>query len=521
MENKNERYLNVTLKNENEEKDEVIISFSGIFKKFKKYFLIWLVTAVVAAALVLAGSAAFAPEQYKSVTALISFTFDGIEEGKDPNGNVFDVNSIKKPAVIEAALTELGYTLDEVEAIRKGLSIEGILPDDARDRITAYKSIYEGESNNALAAAEKMLDLTYYPTQYNVYFNYSATSLSNEAAVEVFNTILECYRDYFFETYGYNEALGSAVVALDYNDYDYAEAVDVFSTTLTTLKSYVTNLASDDTTRFRSSTTGYTFSDLSEAIKAIQSMDLDIISSYITVNNVTKDKDTLIYYYEYRIQNLNRSKTIASENLAAITESINNYEKDTVMIFGNGTENTDTQYTMASDKYNSLIQQKINTQNELSTVTQQIDFYNERLKALKSNPAGSEAKQEKVEADLAKLNEKVNTLIDSVNKTSDEYYNTVTFANAYNILVPASVSSVTRTVGNVVKDSMMIILAIEAILAVAYICVAFVTAIIDENKKKNTLALAAAAAEPESEKEAEAKNEVKSNKQEKNEKKSK
>lgn len=482
MENKDERYLNVVLKNDNQD-DEVVISFPKFFKKLKKYFLVWIVTVVVTVVLTLAGSAIFSADQHKNMTALVSFTFEGIEKGKDPAGNVFDVNTIKSPYVIETALTELKHSLEWVEPVREGISIEGLIPEDAIDRITTYKNVYQTATSGALSAAQAMLDVTYYPTQFKVSFNYAETEFDSSEAVEVFNTILECYRDYFFMTYGYNEALGSAVKALDYTTYDYAEAVDVFSTTLSTLRKYVNTLSSEDTTRFRSSETGYTFADLSEAIKAVQNMDLDLLSSFITVNNVTKDKDTLVFYYEYRIQNLNRERTIAIENLKTITESFNSYEKDTVMIFGNGTEGTDTVSNVASDKYDSLIQQKINAQNDLSTVTQQINFYNDRLKALKSAPAGSNAKKEKVEADLVLLNEKVNELIESVNKTADEYYSTVAFANAYNILVPASSLSVVRTFADIVMDSLLILFILEALIFVGYICFAFVKAIQDENKK--------------------------------------
>lgn len=489
MENKDERYLNVTLKNEKDDKDDVIISLSGIFKKLKKYFLLWVVTAVVALVLTMSGSAVFSADQHKSVTALVSFTYNGIEKGLDPNGNTFDVNTIKNPSVIEAALTQLGYPLDKLESIRQGISIEGIIPSDAIDRITTYKSVYENSQSGALSAAQAMLDVTYFPTQYKIKFNYSATGFDNAEAVEVFNTILNCYRDYFFETYGFNKALGNAVTTLNYTDYDYAEAVDVFNTSLGSLKSYVNTLAEEDTTRFRSSVTGYTFSDLSESIKTLQNIDLDIISSYITVNNVTKDKDSLITYYNYRISTLTREKTIAEENLATITESFNTYQKDTVMIFGNGTEGTDTVSNVASDKYDSLIQQKINAQNTLSTVNQQINFYNQRLTALKGKPAGSDEKVEKVEADLAALNEKVTNLIDLVNKTADEYYNTVSFANAYNILVPASTSSVARSLKSIFSESFMTIFLVEALIFVAYIGVAFVTALIAENKKKAGLAI--------------------------------
>lgn len=499
MESKDERYLNIVLKNENDSKNEVVVTFSGIIKKFKKYFIIWLVTAIVAAILTVSFSAVFSSDERKSMTSLVSFTFDGIEEGLDPKGNKFDVNSLKNPSVIESALTELGHPLDELETIRQGISIEGIIPSDAVDRITTYKSIYESGSNSAMTAAQAMLDVTYYPTQYKVKFNYAATTFNDTQAVEIFNTILECYRDYFFETYGYNEALGSAVKAVDYTVYDYAEAIDIFDTTLSTMKGYVESLASEDTTRFRSAYTGYTFADLSDAIEAVQTMDLDRISSYVTVNNVTKDKNTLIDYYQYRIDALTREKTVASENLATINNAIETYQKDSITIFGNGTDNTNTQETKASEQYDALINKRLSAQNTVSTKTQQINFYNQRIKALKEKPASSDDKIEKVEEDLKTLNEKVDDFIDKINKTADEYYTTVAFANAYNVLVPANSSSVMHSAKNIIEDSIMPLFVIEALFVVIYICVACVTAIIAESNNKKAALAAAKKKETESE----------------------
>lgn len=487
--NKEERNVNLILKNESDADKDVIVTLSGIFKKIKKYFLIWVIAAVVAFVLPIVGSAIFSADQHKEMTALVSFTYGGIERGLDPNGSVFDVNSIKTPDVIEAALTKLNHPLGELETIRRNIKIEGIVPSDTIDRLTIYNGILENGTSGAIQAAQQILESSYYPTQFTVTFNYADTEYSNSEAVEVFNTILECYRDYFFEKYGYNEALGSAVSTIGYTDYDYAEAVDIFNSTLSTLRSYVNTLSREDTTRFRSATTGYTFADLSKSIEVIQSMDLDILSSYITVNNVTKDKDALIDYYEYRIDSLNRQKTIAEENLAVISASIEGYEKDTVMIFGNGTENTDTQYYQGSETYNSLFQQRINAQDELSTITQQINFYTTRMNTLKSKPAGSSAEKERVETDLAKINDKINDLLEKINLTADEYYNTVSFANAYNILVPASTSSVVRTLKDVIKDSLIAIFVLEALLVVAYICVVLVTAMIDENKKRTGVAV--------------------------------
>ena len=476
MDNKN---INITLQKANDKKHELTISFRDILGGLKKYFLTWVLAVVISGVLTLVGTALFAGDEYKTVTSLVSFTYKGIESGKDPAGRSFDVNTLKSPTVIEAALTKLDRPLEELENIRKNISIEGIIPSDAIDRITTYKSVYEAASTNGLSAAQAMLDVTYYPTQYKVTFNYADTDYKSSEAIEVINTVLESYRDYFFEEYGYNKALGSAVTAIDYNDYDYSEALDVFSSTISSLRSYVSQLANDDSTRFRSVETGYTFSDLSEALKTIQNIDLDMISSYISINNITKDKDASINYYQYRIESLTRSKLIAEEKLASIKESFDSYEKDTVMVFSDRME---TSANQSSEQYDALIKQKISTQEDVSTAAQQIDYCNTRIKALQSKPTGSDQQKENVEAKLAAVNEKINNLLDKVNVTAEEYYETVSFENAYNILVPAT-NSATGFIMNLISSALKPAFIIEALIFVIYICTAVVTAY----SKKNSM----------------------------------
>ena len=486
MENKEERNLNITLKND-DDKNEVVVSIGGIFRKLRKYLLLWIITAVVIAASTVGvvALAGVVSGNKTPLTAVVSFTYDGIEKGLDPAGNDFDVNTLKNPIVVKNSLIELGYDLEMLETVRRGIVIESIMPEDTYDKYTAYMSIFENnQTNGVINAAQQILDTKWYPTEYKVHFDYSETGLNGKDAANLFNTILNQYRSYFFEAYGYNAALGSAVAATDYKEYDYAEAVDVFSTTLSSLRNYVSKLANTDTTRFRSTETGLTFSDLNESIKTIQQVDLDLVSSYITVNNVTKDKDILINYYQYRIDSLNRSKTIYEETLNTYKDSIANYEKDSIIIFGNGTDDTNTQSTVTSDEYNKLINQKNETQKELSSTIQQINFYTERMEALKSNVSAGETKIKKVEDDLARIDQKVADLVEKVNTTADEYYENVSFKDAYNILVPASSSAVKNAKG-IIGRSILPVFALEALLFVAYICVAVVTAIIDENKKKN------------------------------------
>lgn len=478
MGNNTERNVNITLKNEEADREEIIISFTSIINQLKRFLAFWLIAAIVVGILIPVGSAVFTADQHKNLTALVSFNYDGIEKGLAPDKTQFDVNTLKNPAVIQAALKALDMPLDPLENIRKSISIEGVIPENAIDRITMYKSVYEQGNLNA---GEKMLETSYFPTQYRLTFNYSSSGLSGKDAVAVFDYMLStAYREYFFKNYGFNRALGSAVKAMDYSTYDYAEAVDIFENTLTKMSAYVNTLSDEDTTRFRSAQTGYSFSDLSNSISTLKTVDLDMISSYITVNNVTKDKNTLIDYYNFRIETLMRERTVAMDNLNSINDAIANYQQSVTIIYGDGQD--PQQYTQNSQQYDNLFKKKIEAQNTVSSKTQSINMYQQRVNALKGKNGASQEKVQKVEKDLAELNKKINAMLDITNETANEYYESVYLGSAYTVLVPPSTSAL-NTTKKVLDSSMEALLIAEAAILVLYIMIAFCIALIKDTRK--------------------------------------
>ncbi len=484
MSNNENRNLNITINN-NEDENRVILSFGTLVKKLKKYFLIWVITAVVLLGVAVGFSAITTHVNKEPLTALISFSYNGVEKGLDPNGMKFDVNSIKNPEVIEAALSELGFGYEQLEVIRRNISFNGQRPKDVIERLTAYERVLN--ESGSIAAAEKILETTYYPTQYTVTFDYNETEFTDKEAVDVFNKILSNYTDYFYEKYGYNENLGSAVSAISYTDYDYTEALDVFQNSLNTLRRYVGELAGSDQTRFRSTVTGYTFDDLYSALGTVRSIDLDMISSYISIHNLTKDKESSLAYYELRIKSLNREKAELEEELEAYKKAIEAYEKDEVIVF-NGADGTNTQTTYSSDQYDKMFTQMNGTATSLASVKQQINYYKERQQALKNGTVGTKAQHEKIEADLAALNEKINNLVDLVYKTSEDYYKNVTFRNAYNILAPAA-NTASDQAARIVKNTIFPAIILEILAIVVYFAVAIIQALMSDNRKAK-LALA-------------------------------
>ena len=472
-----EKNISVTLKQPDENNKEIAISFSTIFKQAKRFFMLWIVAAAVTA-MFIAGIVMMLKTNISdgNVTALISFNYSGIESGLDPNGNTLDVNKIKSPNIIESALTELNMPLKYVENIRRNISIKGIMPDEVVDEISMYNSIYSSGGSAALSAVESMLDIGYYPSYYIITFDYSSSGLDLTESKQVLDGILNNYQEYFFVTYGYNKTLGNSVVAVDYSEYDYPTAIDVFDDTLSTLDEYVSNLSAVSPD-FRSGKTGYSFEDLKITIETVKTVDLYSLSSYVSINNITNDKKYLLTYYEYEIEQLQRQKNVYQSELDSIINSIENYEKDNMVIFGSGTEEDGQTYSQMSEKYDELFEQKISKQKQLSKCKQRIEYYKDRTEALNKNSGSlNDETREETETRLSKLNVRINDLIDIVNETSDEYYETVTFAKAYNILVPATGAEPAI----VTKDIMMPVILGEVLIFVIYIGAAFVTAVVKD-----------------------------------------
>lgn len=456
-----------------QEDDTIVIPVIEIFRQLKKYLFLWIILIVVAAALVFGGSLALSSSHATPLTALVGFSYQGIEEGLDPNGNDFDPDSIKSPAVLEKTITELGMEMTQLETIRSSITISGVVPEDTVDELTAYKSIFE--ANSSMEAAKKIMEVSYQPTQFKIEFTYIDSDMTRSEGAEFLNTLLDNYKVYFMQNFGYNDALGSAITAVDYAQYDYPQALDIFTSTLSTLQSYVSQLSNQDNTRFRSTETGYTFADLQESISTLRNVDLKSTSSYVYSKNVTKDKDSLMIYYQYQIDESTRSMTNAQEQMTELNKSIDNYQKDSIVIMAGNDTTPSAPLFETSQAYDDLITQKTEKQASISSYQQQINSYNSRMDNLKKKALGSNKDKEKVEADMAALSEKINQMVDTVNKTSDEFFETASYSNAYNVLVPAS-GSVSSVIKVAINNMMRPLLIAEALLFVIYLVFAVVRA---------------------------------------------
>ena len=79
MAKKDDRNLNITIKNQEDKDNEVVVSISTVLKKLRKYLLIWVVVAVLFVVFAFGYATVTTHVSKPSLEALISFSFDGIE----------------------------------------------------------------------------------------------------------------------------------------------------------------------------------------------------------------------------------------------------------------------------------------------------------------------------------------------------------------------------------------------------------------------------------------------------------
>lgn len=441
-----------------------ILSFKKYLVKLRKFFIYWLIAVVIIAFLNVGYSCVQKVFTGKVFTS-VNFSFDGIESGLDPSGNKFDVSDIKSKKIIEESLEELGLKGKDVDLIISHISIDGIVPIDVIDRITQYDTVFDSVD---IVSSKDIQDTSYYPTQYKIELECNKAGLSKKESADLLNKMTEKYRTSFYSAYGYNTSLEAAVTSIDYKEYDYVEAIDVFHSSLGSLQYYINELAANDNTRFQSEN-GYTFADISASIDTIRTEELDWISSYIMLNNVTKDKKILIANYKFKIEDLKRNKSIAEEIMKSISDTIDIYEKNSIIIFGNTMDGAKATLNQSSDTYDKLITQKIHAQTEVSSFDQNIKRYEERIKSLQKGSA-TKANGEIVESEFENISKKIDSLLKTANETASEYYEDVLLNNAYTVLSPAS-SSMFLMIKLAIKDSVRNILIFELLLTALYLTI--------------------------------------------------
>jgi hypothetical protein len=394
--------------------------------------------------------------------AVITLQFDGVEDGLDPNGASFDINKLKSPTVIEDALSTLGETEFSSEDIRSNITIEGVIPEDAVERITVIKEMALDNASNY----EKILDVSYFPSQYVVYL-YQQKGMSAAKTREILNAVLDSYRQYFFDTYANTEVLAVTSNLFDYENYDYTESVDMIESQIGIIQNYVAE-RKEQSPDFRASSTGLSFGDIATSLDSIEQVDLANLSSYIENVSLSKDRERLVQYYNYKIKQFNMQLSEAQSNFNTVQDTIDNYEKNPIVIVSS--QESTQQITQTSAYYDELVQQKLDISMEMASIKTKLDEATERLEVLGNlETSNTQDQYDYADKSLESIAGTITDWIELIEETTDEYYSTTLFSNAVKVAVPAQyeasggLTSILKTMGISVVVMMFIVFVIWCI----------------------------------------------------------
>ena len=490
------------------------LDISAFIRKIKKTLFRWLVAAVLAGLAVLFIHWLLLPERGKAI-AMIGYGYTGIEYGNNPLGNRFDPDEIKSAEVIRAAGESLQRTFsdEEVERIREHIYISGSVPENVIDQIVTYRSDIADSQVSMTANIRKS---AYYPTRYQVWFDCKGAGFGGREGDALFRAVLDSYRNWFYEEYGYNASVEDSMRAFDYREYDYDNAVMVFESDLTLLRSYLSALAEKDSTRFVSQETGYSFLDLANAVDVICSEDLSRARSYILYNNLTRHKQEKIDYYNFKLQKAEQDLKAEEERLEVLSELIDGYEKTQAVIAGNtaagsysvtretvegdvaqsGEEEEEAaaaypsaaagdvfvyQVSQQSDTYDSLISQRVSCETSIAKLQEEMDYYSERMQKYRANANAGNA--DMAEEMLAHMDEKVVKLLDDTTRTAKDFYENVWLKNAVQELEMSGSSGLHA--GKLFRASMLDVIAVEAVCLGLWILFGMVAVIRPERGNAN------------------------------------
>jgi hypothetical protein len=311
------------------------LTFQKIFVLIKKSF-VRIVVYVLIAAVLGAGITTivlFADNGLTEYKTIIDYNYLGVEDGNDPLDNMLDTSKLKSTVLVAEALGNMSFVSDDdlssyTQIIADSLSVEGYVS----------SSILEELSNDET--------LSYFPTRYTITLvENDALNFEDAQYTAFLNQLIDCYIEYFKETYNYGTILSLSIADDALNStYDYIDLYMEYKTAINGLISELETLKDNVPERYNV---------ISSNIDSLYN-ELSTIESYILSNNVKKSSTMSIF------DNLTSKKTEYSNMALQYGERADDLYNNIISNYSYATSITSvdgvlTVTTADTDSYDDLI----------------------------------------------------------------------------------------------------------------------------------------------------------------------
>ena len=362
-----------------------------------------------------------------TVSTRISLQFEGIEDGKNPDDTRFDYNILISDEILEILFQTIGTHYDE--AFASSFEVAPVLPNNIVN--TIEKKRIAGE------------DYTYFPNEFQITVTPDASiGLDEATCVKLMDAYPVSFETFFKVNYTFPFMnLENLSDEIDFTKYDYPEYQIVFENKYDIILSYLYTLERDDP-EFVSSK-GYNFSDLQEALRLSEDLDVKKMTSLVNSYNLSKNSQLLRFKYLYMIRRyeLEKNKVYSEYEINQALLNIVQNNKLTLLLPGiNGETMT---YSQVNDSYDSIASQVTNSLVDSSNYDKEIAYLNMKLTEL-DTPLYSAISLNAAKNEATSLGNDLKTKLDqwiqTVSETANEYFD-YKYSNAI------SVTSATRVNG--------------------------------------------------------------------------
>ncbi|AGC67167.1 exopolysaccharide biosynthesis-like protein [Thermoclostridium stercorarium subsp. stercorarium DSM 8532] len=369
----------------------------------------WLIALITIVAVLLTGIGTYIMlPNSQHVVAIININYPGIEQGLNPDGTQFDILQLKSPYVIEKALEELALTNSglKLDEIRRNIDITPIVPDDVSQR--AETILKQGQ------------EFVYYPSEYKITYKINK-AFSYSQGIQLVEEIISQYKKYFYMLYSDVKTVENTISNVDLSNYDYPDIVEIINKQVESVQELLESKA-EEGSGFRSSNTGYTFTDLSRSYDVLKNVDITKLESLVNTNTLTKDRERLIKDYEYRVKRMELEMAKKSSEAEEARKLMDQYKKEDYVLLPDAlggqikTENT-------SSYYSTLAEMAITASVEAANLQHEIEYYRNEIERLKSVPTINKAKlMEEADNLIETIKSKMSDLVTKTNDTLEDYY---------------------------------------------------------------------------------------------------
>lgn len=335
----------------------------------------------------------------------ISFLYNGIKDGLNPDGSRFDINQVSSLKVLNKTYDKYivlsgnekkQKTLSEFENF---ISIRPIIPKN-------ISAIIEQKLRNGE-------DYRYIPKDYIISLK---SNLGKEKDLELLNDLTEnILREYIKETTPTSEITKVNLSVLKDKNYLYDDFVLLIENKISQMRMDINS--DPKKIKFLNTSLGYNYTDILRNIGIISDVDLEKFKAQIEILNISSDPEKDRVALKNKVLELQRERDVLKQKSETLNQVIKEYKRGESEVILSGDIQTPM---LETDKnYYSLIKDLVDTSTKIKEKEVLIEKYNLRLNRLET-PTNQE--NEYLISFLENLMKKLDNEIDNLINLNNEYY---------------------------------------------------------------------------------------------------